>query len=198
MTAERLALLDHELRSPVAALTALAERAAGAPLPEGALERIVALAIAAVDDVGRMLCDPDLMSLRPVAVDLRDLLGGVAARSCVVVTAEEVTLVCDPTRVRQAVGNLVANGLRHGSAVVVDGHVDGTRVLIDVSDDGPGVDPAIDPFARGSSAAGSTGYGLWLARAVAEAHGGLLELVSATGQGAAFRLSLPLVAAASG
>jgi len=196
MSADRLALLAHELRSPVAALDALAERAAGPTLPEGVLERIVALAVAAAGDVVRLLSDPDLLSLRSVAIDLRDLLDGVA-RPSVNVSTEAATLICDPTRVRQAVGNLVANGLRHGSRVNVDARSDHDRVLIYVRDDGPGVDAA-DPYARGVSGAESTGYGLWLARAIAEAHGGELELVSPPGQGAVFRLSLPLAAAGSG
>jgi len=68
--------------------------------------------------------------------------------------------------------------------------VDG-RVVVTVADDGPGVDPRLDPFSRGASGAGSTGYGLWLARAIAEAHGGTLGLADAPGGGASFRLSLP-------
>ena len=197
MSGERFAVLAHELRSPVAALTALAERAAGATLPDGVLERIVVLAIAAGDDISRLLSDPDLLSLRTAAVDLSDLLDGVE-RAEVVVSAESAIIICDATRVRQAVGNLVANGLRHGTRVVVEARLDGEFAVIEVRDDGPGVDPTIDPFARGVSGAGSSGYGLWLAQAIAEAHGGRLELVSAPGQGATFTLSLPLGSRESG
>jgi signal transduction histidine kinase len=197
MNADRLALLAHELRSPVAALEALAARAAGPTLPDGVLARIVELAIAAGGDVVRLLSDPELLSLHPVEVELRDLLESAAGHS-VRVSSEPAVLVCDPTRVRQAVGNLVANGLRHGSHVTIEAARDGDRVVIEVSDDGPGVEPGVDAFARGVSGAGSSGYGVWLARAIAEAHGGELELVSPPGQGAAFRLSLPLAVAGSG
>jgi signal transduction histidine kinase len=194
---ERLALLAHELRSPVAALDALAARASGPALPDGVLERIVELGIAAAGDLVRLVSDPELLSLQPVTVELGDLLEGVAAPE-VHVSVEPATLVCDPTRVRQAVGNLVANGLRHGARVTIDARPDGDRVSVEVRDDGTGVEAGVDPFARGVSGAGSTGYGLWLARAIAEAHGGALELVSPPGQGAAFRLSLPLAVAGSG
>ncbi len=88
-------------------------------------------------------------------------------------------------------GNLVGNGLRHGSTVSIDVVQRDGRVELDVSDDGPGVDPGLDPFARGTSNAGSTGIGLWLARRIAEAHGGSLELVRDAGAGARFRLALP-------
>jgi two-component system, OmpR family, sensor kinase len=102
----------------------------------------------------------------------------------------------DPTRLRQVVANLVENGLRHGSRVRLEvGENDG-RVVVDVADDGPGVDPTVDVFARGVSSAGSSGLGLWIARTIAEAHGGTLELVTEPGPGARFRLSLPCASAA--
>jgi signal transduction histidine kinase len=71
-------------------------------------------------------------------------------------------------------------------------------VLVDVSDDGPGVDPELDLFRRGVSGAGSTGLGLYLAREIAHAHGGTLELVPVPGAGATFRLSLPCASGANG
>ena len=80
--------------------------------------------------------------------------------------------------------------------MTVDARREGDHVVIEVSDDGAGVDPAIDPFVRGREHVGLDGYGLWLARAIAEAHGGRLELVSAPTRGAMFRLSLPLASSA--
>jgi signal transduction histidine kinase len=198
MSAERLALLVHELRSPVAALAALAERAAGGDLPTPVVQRMLSLALAAGRDVERLLSDPDIHSLRPETVDARDMLAPFAGPR-VAVSSEPSDLECDPTRLRQALRNLVENGLRHGSAVMMDGRRDGERFVIDVSDDGPGVAPGIDPFQLGVSGAGSTGYGLWLARGIAEAHGGRLELrADDSARGATFRLSLPLASRASG
>lgn len=197
MTHDRLGVLSHELRSPVAALAALAERAGGGSLPHDALVRVIALGVAAGRDVERLLSDPELVSIRPVELDLAELLRGIA-RPGVELAAESVALRGDATRLRQAIANLVANGLRHGTAVAVEGRREGDHVVIQVSDDGAGVDPAIDPFAAGLSTAGSSGYGLWLARAIAEAHGGSLELVSTPPDGATFRLSLPLASSARG
>jgi signal transduction histidine kinase len=180
----------HELRSPVAALVALAE---AAPAVDGAPERrrIVALAVAAGRDVERILTDAELRSLRAERVDLGALASGLST-DLIEVNAEEGLLVeGDPTRLRQALANLVSNGLRHGSRIAIDVRALDGRVVVDVADDGPGVDPTVDVFARGVSGAGSSGLGLWVARAVAESHRGSLELVSAPGSGAVFRLSLP-------
>ena len=196
MTDDRLAVLAHELRSPVAALVALAERAGAMSPTADVFRRIAALVLAAGRDVERLLLDPDLLSVRSVEIDLADLVHAVA-RQRVVVAVESVTVVGDPTRLRQAIANLVANGLRHGSEVIIEARRDGDCAVITVRDDGPGVDPGIDPFTKGVSAAGSSGYGLWLARAIVEAHGGRLEHISAPDQGAVFRLSLPLSSGAS-
>jgi two-component system, OmpR family, sensor kinase len=184
-----LAVLSHELRSPVAALVALAE--AAPRLPVSGRRRLVELAAAAVRDIERLLTDPELFSLRPELVDLGPLVSGLATDRVVVSVEGRPAARADPTRLRQAIANLVANALRHGSRVEIDVGERGGRIVVDVKDDGPGVDPTLDPFERGESGVGSSGVGLWLARAIAEAHGGSLELVPGPGPGARFRLALP-------
>ena len=87
-----------------------------------------------------------------------------------------------PTSSRTACGTARASRSEWGRS---DG-----LVVVDVTDDGPGLDPGLDPFAAGSSGVGSTGIGLWLARAIAVAHGGSLE-AAGEGPGARFRLVLP-------
>jgi two-component system OmpR family sensor kinase len=197
MNDERLALIGHELRSPVAALVALAERADLARRDGETFARLVALALEAGRDVERLLVDPDLLSLRPVTVDLADVAIAMS-RPGVAVAVQPVKVAGDPTRLRQVLASLVENAVRHGSAVRIEGGPVGDHAVIHVRDDGPGVDPSIDPFARGVSRAGSTGYGLWLARAIAVAHGGSLDLDRSYGPGASFRLSLPRASGASG
>lgn len=193
-SADRLRIVAHELRSPVAALTALAAAAADVPADER--PRLLALAIAAGRDVERILGDPELVSLRPERVPVVALVSGFRADTVAVSVSGDPWVEADPTRLRQALANLVANGLRHGSRVTIDvGETDG-RVVVDVVDDGPGVEPGIDPFARGVSGAGSSGLGLWVARSIAEAHGGSLERVADSSEGARFRLSLPSASAA--
>jgi signal transduction histidine kinase len=190
VSADRLGVLAHELRSPVAALVALAERARAGGLPRESLDRVLALALEAGRDVERLLRDPSVSSVKLERVEVGELLRAVAGPR-VTVSAQRATLSCDPTRVRQALANLVANGLRHGTAVTVTASSEGGHAVIDVADDGPGVAAGVDVFARGVSGSGSTGYGLWIARAIAEAHGGSLDLVPVS-RGATFRLVLPL------
>ena len=190
---ERLQVLCHELRSPVAALEALAA-AAGAVTAPAERRRLLELAVAAGRDVERLVSDPDLVSLRLERVDVGALARTLESPGVTVAVHGAPHASADPTRLRQALVNLVGNGLRHGSSVAVDvGEEDG-RVVVDVTDDGPGLaaglHPVLDPFAPGASGVGSTGIGLWLARAIAVAHGGSLEAAGG-GPGGRFRLCLP-------
>ena len=186
---DRLAIVAHELRSPVAALVALAEAAPGVPAAER--RRLLALAVAAGRDIERILGDPELLAPRLEPVDIGALLAGLEADDVEVEVDGRPWACADPTRLRQVLANLVANGLRHGSRVTIAARESQGWVVMDVTDDGPGVDPSIDPFARGVSGEGSSGLGLWLARAMAEAQDGSLEHVPGGAPGARFRLSLP-------
>jgi two-component system OmpR family sensor kinase len=194
---DRLSLLAHELRSPIAALTAIEEtlRRLGPDLPASERRRMLELAVTAGRDIERLLIDPELLSLRRERIEVETLVSGLSGPDVEVAVTGRPVVEGDPTRLRQALANLVANGLRHGTHVRVEAAEDGAAVVIDVSDDGPGPPGELDVFARGASGAGSTGYGLWLARAIAAAHGGTLELVSRPGAGARFRLALPSAAA---
>lgn len=107
-----------------------------------------------------------------------------------------------PQALRRALDNLVENAWRHGAAPVVVRTGSGAQqVWIEVADHGGGMDAGeLDrmrqPFVRGGGAArtGTPGAGLGLAIAerVARAHGGMLALHSAPGQGLRARLVLPL------
>jgi two-component system OmpR family sensor kinase len=193
---ERLRIVAHELRSPVAALAALADAARGTTDP-ATLLRLVALGVAAARDVERLVSDPELSSLRPQRVDLTALARGFAGPDVTVHGHGTHLVRADATRLRQAIGNLVANGLRHGTHVSLDVSESAGHVDLVVADNGPGFDAGIDPFVRGASGAGSTGYGLWLARRIAVAHGGSLDILDDGERGAQLRLSLPSACASS-
>jgi two-component system, OmpR family, sensor kinase len=116
------------------------------------------------------------------------------------VRAENGTvLYADPQRLRQALGNLIDNALRHGEGDVVLAARDGGGwAEVEVRDAGPGFPPeltqtAFERFTRAADARSERGAGLGLAivRAIAEAHGGTAEVLP--GPGAAVRVRLPQV-----
>ncbi|MGH3624578.1 MAG: sensor histidine kinase, partial [Sciscionella sp.] len=98
-----------------------------------------------------------------------------------------------PTRLREAIGVLLDNALRHGEgAVTVSARAGEATVVVEVADAGAGVpdDLAAHVFERGVSGGGSTGVGLALARALVDADGGRLEL--STARPATFAVFLPV------
>ncbi len=99
-------------------------------------------------------------------------------------------------RLREAIGVLLDNAMRHGEGqVVLAARYGSATVVIEVSDSGKGVPEQLvaHVFDRGFSAGGSTGVGLALARALIEADGGRLELSSA--RPATFEIFLPIARA---
>jgi signal transduction histidine kinase len=115
---------------------------------------------------------------------------------------DELRVEADPDRLKQALENLIANALRHSpKGVPVDVELagerrdDGAWAVVSVKDEGPGIATELMPrlFTRFASGPDSTGLGLglYLARSIAEAHGGALTVTSSPGQGTTFQLALP-------
>jgi signal transduction histidine kinase len=100
----------------------------------------------------------------------------------------------DGGRLRQVLLNLVANAARAGAQRVrFQAAADGTRIRLDVADDGPGIPETIrprlfEPFA--TTREDGNGLGLAVSRRIVERHGGSLALLPAT-PGATFRIELP-------
>jgi len=108
----------------------------------------------------------------------------------------------DPDRLEQAIGNLVANGVRHappGTPVRIRAFGEGDRVRVDVENDGPpiprkAVPSLFDPFQRSAlagSGRGGLGLGLFIVRTIVEAHGGSVDVRSAPAQPVTFTVRLP-------
>ncbi len=111
----------------------------------------------------------------------------------------------DEERLRQVLMNLVVNAVRHtppGTTVVVRTFTGAGAGVWEVTDDGPGL-PAtatgslFDGFtrpdpSRGRARGGGAGLGLTIVAALVRAHGGEVEVDSAPGAGATFRVRLPL------
>jgi len=192
---ERLRIVVHEVRSPVAALDALATAAATTDDPE-LIRRMVDLGVAAARDVARLVSDPELVSLRLDHVDLAALAATFARPDVSVEIDGPATVDGDATRLRQVLSNLVANALRSGGSIVqigVDRTAQGTE--ISVRDDGAGIAPELLPrvferFVRGPDSAGS-GLGLAIVADILAAHGGSASAASTPGEGTTVTLLLP-------
>jgi two-component system OmpR family sensor kinase len=114
-----------------------------------------------------------------------------------------VTVEGDEARLRQVAANLLANTLRHtprGTPVHVSVTADDGRALLEVADEGPGLDQeeaahVFDRFYRVDQARthkdGGTGLGLSIVAAIARAHGGGVSVVTTRGGGARFVVTLP-------
>ncbi len=111
----------------------------------------------------------------------------------------------DPTRLAQIIGNLISNAGKFtdaGDAVAIKVETAGENALIQVIDNGCGMEPenlskAFEPFSQSAEArrrmTGGLGLGLAIVKALVEAHGGELQATSeGTGKGLAVSLQLPL------
>lgn len=215
----------HELRTPLSNIRGWLEAAQdGVAEPDPAFiaflhDEAVQLQHI-IDDLQDLAqADADALRLHPEPVRIEELLGQVAAAhqaradtAGVVLSVQAPPpgrplpgLTADPVRLRQAVGNLVSNAVRHtpaGGRVTLRpyGSADGDAVLVDVADTGSGI-PAddlahvFDRFWRGEKSrnrrTGGSGLGLAIVRKLVEAHGGAATAVSVPGQGSVFTLRLP-------
>ncbi|NLG28794.1 MAG: HAMP domain-containing histidine kinase [Chloroflexi bacterium] len=215
--------LDHELKNPLTAMRAgLANvREAGSPAGrEEALASVETQTLRLTRLVGdlRKLGDLETQQLDLASLDVGDLLQEVVALARERPEASDrrlsLTLPQAPWPLPQiqadqdllflAVHNMVDNALkftRAGDTIEVRAYEDGTRLVIEVADTGPGIPSQDLPHVweelyRGQSARGIPGSGLGLAlvHAIAHRHGGDATLRSREGQGTVFALRLPLQA----
>lgn len=201
-----LAETAHDLRTPVAALRALAETAARDPEQRAELlPRTVRLAGRMGDIIdgllvrARLAAGVEHLAMQPVWLD--QLVAGVVedlptegARISLVTAPSMVR--GDPTLLQRAIGNLLDNAMRHGRAPGADQAIVTVTVAdgrVTVADQGPGIDPTVgaDLFDKFTSGAGSTGLGLSIVRWVALSHGGDLKVYNAEEGGAIFDFELP-------
>ncbi|MEV6440140.1 HAMP domain-containing sensor histidine kinase [Streptomyces anulatus] len=213
----------HELRTPLSNIRGWLEAAQdGLADPDPAfvsslLEEAVLLQHIIDDLQDLAAADAGVLRLHPESVEIRELLSQVAAAHqaraenagvtlAVTATATGRTLRADPVRLRQAVGNLVSNAVRHtpeGGRVTLRAYAheegDGT-VLVEVADTGSGIPPedlphVFDRFWRAeksrSRRTGGSGLGLAIVRKLVEAHGGTVDATSVEGEGSTFVLRLP-------
>jgi signal transduction histidine kinase len=222
LRADFVSLVSHELRSPMAAVIGAARtlqdrwRMLSADQRESFLALIgdetsrLAELVGDVLDTSRI--EAGTFSYRFEEVDLARLVD--EAIEAAELAQQEVAVVAsvrgglpvirgDRARLRQVLGNLIENAVKYspeGGEVRVSAAAANGAVQIDVRDSGPGIPHdqrarIFEKFGRvdvpGASKPG-TGLGLFIARSIAEAHGGSLEVSGGVEPGATFTLTLPV------
>jgi two-component system OmpR family sensor kinase len=220
-----LADASHELRTPVTSIRGYAEL-----FRRGAAERPddLATAMRRIEDesirMGTLVDDLLLLArldqgrpLEAVPVDLAVIAADSATdaevlapdREVVLEVAGPLTVLGDEPRLRQVVGNLLQNALRHtpvGSKVTVTAGRRGAEVYLSVADEGPGISSEHLPhlferFYRADPSrtrmSGGAGLGLAIVASIVDSLGGTATVTSEVGHGATFTILLPAAAASS-
>ncbi|MEX1207099.1 MAG: HAMP domain-containing sensor histidine kinase [Acidimicrobiia bacterium] len=204
----------HELRTPITIIRGHLELWGSDPAEAAEARAVID------DELARMarLVDELLLLakaehpafLEPRAVDIAAFTEEVAAKARAlddrplrVAEVARVVLVADPQRLTQAMMNLAANAMEHtpkDAAVEIGSTLEDGRVRLWVRDHGPGIAPEdqeqiFQRFSRGKPGPRSSrgaGLGLAIVAAIAEAHDGTVNLISAPGLGSTFSIDLPL------
>ncbi len=223
---EFLAMLSHELRNPLGAITTAVHLLGsdrldgpGARHASDVIARQAAHLTHMVDDlleVSRVTAGRITLSVRPV--DMRGVvdrvlealsISGNLDRHDVTASGEGVTVLADEARLDQIVSNLVTNAIKYtdaGGAIHIDIAADADMGVLEVRDTGIGIAPELLPdifevFVQGRQSldrgAGGLGLGLALVRKLTELQHGRVEAASeGPGSGSTFRVRIPRVDAA--
>ena len=205
--------VSHELRTPITVIRGHLETLSDAPRER---EEATAVIQDELDRMSRYVDDllllakaprPDFLRLGPIDLDLftHDLFTkarSLGDRDWRIDGTGVGIVVADPQRITQAVMNLADNAVRHtraGDSISLGSSMIGDQARLWVRDEGPGIDPddrerIFGRYARGNPGSGSSdgaGLGLSIVHAIADAHGGRVELDSKLGLGSTFTIVLP-------
>jgi signal transduction histidine kinase len=207
----------HQLRTPLTSLKTEIELALlepHAPDVDAILRRLHAHATRGARLAGQLLAmarsDPGAQTAGPEPLELKEVASAAAEEWVPQAVAAGIDLgfalapACVRGRrflLREMLGNLVHNALEYagrGSEVTVRSYTDGGTPVLEVEDNGPGIDPAerdrvFERFYRGQPAGGSgSGLGLAIVSEIAKGHGAQVDLLdSPTGSGLLVRVRFP-------
>jgi two-component system sensor histidine kinase KdpD len=214
--------LTHELRTPLTAIRAAATTLIdGRGLDHETRDELAIIVdeesarldMLIGDAIEMAEIDANSIRVEPVPVHTRTVLDQAIEESRAQLAAHVVSIQVeepdtpvwfDPHLIGRVLRHLLENAGRYtppGSSIVLSSRRTPGRVEFSVEDNGPGIDaydlPLIfEKFYRGkrrSSNANGSGMGLAIARAILAAHGGTIKAENRPGQGARFRISIPVV-----
>lgn len=215
-----ISIISHELRTPVALIKGYAStlRRDDAKWERGVIEDSLSVIEEEADRLSKMIDDlldasrlqAGGLSLKRADLSLPDLARRLAERFgtqspkhtfVVDFPARFPVILADETRLEQVLSNLISNAIKYApqGEIRISAQVHPGQVIVCVSDEGPGIDPKdlphiFDRFYRSTDAARQTkgaGLGLYLARAIVEAHGGRIWADPKPASGARICFSLP-------
>jgi len=217
-----LAIVSHDLRSPLAAINLSAALLARQSQAEsnarihkqletilrasGRMERLIGnlLDLANIES-GRLEVDPGVCDATMLLEEAVELHAPAAAAKGVQVAAaagvQGVQVHCDHARIQRVFSHLLSNAIKFsGSGTVIRllAAQEDDRVRFTVADSGPGIAPErlgrlFEPYrSAGNRVRKGTGLGLFIAKGIVEAHRGRLWVDSTPGEGSAFHFTLPL------
>jgi two-component system sensor histidine kinase BaeS len=209
----------HELRTPLSNIRGYLEAGEDGVVPldrtliRSLLEETALLERLVSDLQELALADAGMLRLHPEQHDVTELAQQAVAAHRTQAEAAGVTLglsatgpaitTVDPARIRQALGNLVANAVKFtpsGGSVSVSVRGGREGVELSVTDTGPGIGPEhlphlFDRFYRAdpsrSRSTGGSGLGLAITKHLVEAHDGWVGVSSTPGRGSVFTIRLP-------
>lgn len=216
-----LAMLGHELRNPMAAISGAIEVMRS--LPEDAeqmmkarhvLERQAEQLAHLVDDLldvaritrGKVVLKPqrvDVATIARRAIDAAQSAAAAKGHELVSELRSPVHVNADPTRLEQMVANLLTNAIKYtdsGGHIRITVDADGDEAVIAVRDDGIGIPASFVPRIFDAfhqvdpdidRSAGGLGVGLTVVRRLAELHRGRVDVESVAGKGSTFTIRLP-------
>lgn len=206
-----IAMLAHDLQSPLSAISLAATFLGGVPLearPRTAVDRITK-SVRRMSEMVRTLTDfaragqggisitRQRFELRAICQEAADELQGLDAGRIELRFEGELAGEWDRSRLLQAVGNLLTNAIRYGEGVVtLQGRQADGQVELTVHNRGTAIAPDLlpvlfRPFQRGSRDRAGLGLGLYIVREIARAHGGDVSVSSTDEAGTTFTVRLP-------
>jgi signal transduction histidine kinase len=208
-----IAAVAHDLRSPVSSIIGFAELIEdGEVRDEAQLHRLIRRILSNAHSIDALIdhlrtdamLEAGAVKLDPQRLSLGELTGGIVAdmqpffvQHEVLVDVGDVEVTADARGLERILRNLIGNATRHtgaGTTVTVRAHRADDHVVVEVSDDGDGIDPNHLPrvFDRFERVGGSgSGLGLSIVRQYVELHGGEVWVHSQVGEGSTFGFSLP-------